>query len=75
MYEMFKIKEGKTAAESPWSNRVCECQNAILKESVQKTIDESRCKLETAVVWEASAKNSLSSHQGYSPNTLVFGRN
>ena len=52
--EMFNIKEVKTAAESPWSNRVCEYQNAILKESVRKTMDESRCKnLETAVVWTA----------------------
>ena len=75
MCEMFNIKEVKTAAERPWSNRVCEYQNAILKESVRKTIDESRFKLETAVVWAASAKNSLRSHQGYSPNTLVFGRN
>ena len=50
MCEMFNIEEAKTAAESPWSNRICERQNAILKESVQKTIDESGCKLETAVV-------------------------
>ena len=34
MCEMFDIEEAKTAAESPWSNRVCECQNAVLKESV-----------------------------------------
>ena len=72
---MFNIEEAKTAAESPWSNGVCERQNAILKESVRKTIDESGCKLETAVVSGVSAKNSLSGHQGYSPNTLVFGRN
>ena len=73
--EVFSIEEAKTTAESPWSNGVCECQNAILKESVQKTIDESGCKLETAVAWAVSAKNSLSGHQGCSPNTLVFGRN
>ena len=41
MCEMFNIQEAKTAAESPWSNGVCEGQNAILKESVQKTIDAS----------------------------------
>ena len=57
MCEMFNIKEAKTTAESPWSNGVCERQNAILKESVRKTIDESGCKLETAVVWAVSAKN------------------
>ena len=41
MCEMFNIQEAKTAAESPWSNGVCEGQNAILKESVQKTTDAS----------------------------------
>ena len=41
MCEMFNIQEAKTAAESPWPNGVCEGQNAILKESVQKTIDAS----------------------------------
>ena len=38
-------------------------------------MEETNCKLETAVVWAVSAKNSLSGHQGYSPNMLVFGRN
>ena len=41
MCEMFNIQEAKTAAESQWSNGVCEGQNAILKESVQKTTDAS----------------------------------
>ena len=27
------------------------------------------------MVWAVSAKNSLSGHQGYSPNMLVFGQN
>ena len=61
--------------QKPLPNGVCKCQNAILKESVQKTIDESGCKLETAVVWALNAKNSLSCHQGYSPTTLVLSRN
>ena len=47
---MFNIEEVKTFAESPWSNGVCERQNAILKETVRKTIDESGCKLEKAFV-------------------------
>ena len=56
-------------------NDVCECHNAAIKESVRKTMKETNFKLETAVVWAVSAKNSLSGHQGYSPNMLVFGRN
>ena len=75
MCEMFNIEESKTAAESPWSNGVCERHNAIIKESVRKTMEDSNCNLETAVVWAVSAKNSLSGHQGYSPNMLVFGKN
>ena len=56
-------------------NDVCERHNAAIKESVRKTMEETNFKLETAVVWAVSAKNSLSGHQGYSPNMLAFGRN
>ena len=38
-------------------------------------MEESGWKLETAVAWAVSAKNSLSGHHGYSPNILVFGKN
>ena len=38
-------------------------------------MEKKNCKLETAVVWAVGAKNSLSGHQGYSLNMLVFGRN
>lgn len=75
MCEMFNIEEAKTAAESPWSNGICERHNAVVKEAVRKTMEDSHCSLETAVVWAVSAKNSLSGHQGYSPNMLVFGKN
>ena len=75
MCEMLNVEEAKTAAESPWANGVCERHNAVIKETVRKTMEESKCSLETAVVWAVSAKNSLSGHQGYSPNVLVFGKN
>ena len=75
MCEMFNIEEAKTAAESPWANGVCERHNAVIKETIRKTMEESGCNLETAVVWAVSAKNSLSGHQGYSPNMLIFGKN
>ena len=75
MCEMFNIEEAKTAAESLWTNGACERHNAVIKESIRKTMEETNCKLETAVVWAVSAKNSLRGHQGYSPNMLVFGQN
>jgi len=75
MCENLNIKMMKTAAESPWSNGVCERHNAVIKESVLKTVEESKCSLGTAVAWAVSAKNSLHGHLGYSPNTLIFGKN
>ena len=44
MCKMFNIEEAKTAAESPWSNGVCEHHNAVIKESVTKTMEETSCK-------------------------------
>ena len=49
MCEMFNIEEAKTAAESPWANGVCERHNAVIKEAVLKTMEDSNCTLETAV--------------------------
>ena len=80
LYLLLKGKVRKAALELDidnikGENDVCECHNAAIKESVRKTMKETNFKLETAVVWAVSAKNSLSGHQGYSPNMLVFGRN
>ncbi len=75
MCEMFNIEMLKTSAESPWSNGLCERHNGVIKESVKKTMEDSKCSLKTAVSWATSAKNSLLGHQGYSPNTIVFGKN
>ena len=75
MCEAYGIEMMKTSAESPWSNGLCERHNGVLKESILKTIEDSQCSIETATAWAVSAKNSLMGHNGYSPNTLVFGRN
>ena len=75
MCEAFDIEMLKTSAESPWSNGLCERHNGVIKESVLKIIDDTKCSLETAVAWAVSSKNTLYGHGGYSPNTLVFGKN
>ena len=75
MCEAFGINIMRTSAESPWSNGLCERHNGVLKESILKTIEDSKCSLDTAVAWAVSSKNSLHGNNGYSPNTLVFGRN
>ena len=73
--ESFNIKLLNTAAESPWSNGVCEKLNGVLGKSVSKIIEDSHCDLETALSWSVSARNALSNFSGFSPNQLVFGYN
>ena len=64
-----------TAAESPWSNGLCECHNAILAEILLKIKEESACDLNTALSWAITAKNCLHNVNGFSPYQLVYGRN
>ena len=64
-----------TAAESPWSNGLCERHNAVLGESVDKIIEDTNCPLSTAVSWAVRAKNALQDNYDYSPNQPVFGQN
>ena len=55
--ENFNIKTKATAAESPWSNGICEYHNAIITETL-KMKEDSNCGWETALAWPLSAKNS-----------------
>lgn len=73
--EAFNIKIMTTSAESPWSNGVCERQNAVIGDIVRKIVDESGCDLEVALAWAVSARNTLTNYAGFSPNQLVFGHN
>ena len=64
-----------TAAESPWSNELCERHNAILADAVTKTVEDTGCELEVALSWALHAKNALPNVHGFSSYQLVFGRN
>ena len=64
-----------TAAESPWSNGICERHNAVIGNMVKKVMSEARCGIETALAWAVNAKNCLHNVYGFSPAQLVFGRN
>ena len=76
MAQNLNIVVRTTAAQSPWSNGLNERHNAILAESVKKTIEDAKCNFDIALAWAVSAKNALHSIKGgYSPNQLVFGRN
>lgn len=72
--EKFNIVLRTTAAESAWSNGLCERHNGVLADLMVKTMDDTKCDMTTAVCWALSAKNSLSNVYGYSPNQLVFGK-
>ena len=73
--EAFNAKIMTTAAESPWSNGICERQNAVLADSVRKIMSDSNCSVDVALAWSVAARNSLSNHSGFSANQLVFGQN
>ena len=73
--EVFNVRVLTTAAESPWSNGVCERQNAVLGDSVRKIVADCKCDVNVALAWAVAARNSLANYSGYAPNQLVFGRN
>ena len=73
--ENFNIKIKTTSAESPWSNRICECHNAIITETLLKVKEDSKCDWKTALDWALSAKNSLINVNRFSPHQIVFGKN
>lgn len=64
-----------TAAESAWSNGLCERHNGILGTMISKLVRNNDCSYDLAVHWAVAAKNSLDNVYGFSPNVLVFGRN
>ena len=73
--ETFNIVLKTTAAESAWSNGMCEKHNGVIGDMVAKIQMDSDCSLELALSWALSAKNSLMNVYGFSPNQLVFGYN
>lgn len=65
--ETFNIKIMTTAAESPWSNGVCEQLNAVIGDMVRKIMADSKCDLEVALAWAVSARNALTNVYGFFP--------
>ena len=73
--EAFNITIKTTAAESPWSNGICERLNGVLGTLVNKILDDVNCNIQMALAWAVSARNAYDNNSGYSPNQLVFGFN
>ena len=76
MCENLNIRMICTAAESPFSNGLCERNHAIIDETVMKIMaDQPTCSLQVALSWAVNSKNCLQMVGGFSPYQLVFGRN
>ena len=73
--EAFNINVINTAAESPWSNGICERLNGVLGDLVSKVLDDAKCDLQIALAWAVAARNAYDNNSGFSPNQLVFGFN
>ena len=71
--EHFNIVILTTAAESPWSNGLCERHNAVLADMLDKVIEEKQCASEIALCRVIHAKNSLSNVHGISPYQIAIG--
>ena len=76
MCENLNICVMNTAAESPFSNGLCERNHAVIDDMVHKILaDQPGCSLKIALSWAVHAKNTLHMVEGFSPYQLVFGRN
>ena len=75
MAEKCNIVLKTTAAESAFSNGLCERHNGILNATLDKVLASNDCCVDIALHWAVAAKNSLTNVYGFSPNVLVFGRN
>ena len=75
MAESMGIFVTTTAAESPWSNGLCERYNQVIGDSIDKILTDVDCSLTVALAWAVNAKNSLANVHGFSPAQLVFGFN
>ena len=70
--ELLDCKVITTAAFSPWSNGIVERHNAVIERMILKIVYETKCFVENALVWTASAKNSLHNNLGCSPINLCL---
>src|SRR5215469_17403920 len=72
--EAFSVEQWSTAAESPFSNGLCEKAVGLLKDKMRRLREDIDDK-NLVIDWAVSAHNCLSVKGGFSPNQLVFGRN
>ena len=74
MCEDLGVKVRKTAADSPFSNGLCERHNGLIAEIYDKIIEDVNCSPKIALAWATNSKNSYLNSYGFSPYTLVLGK-
>ena len=71
--DRFQIKMLFTAAESPWSNGVCDKAVGLMKEVLRKLKVEEKVSRQMAMMWTAAARNRLMMKDGFSPSQWCLG--
>ena len=56
-------------------NGLVERHNAVIGETMNNTLEDTKCSLKVSLAWTLHAKNNLSNAHGFSPYILVFGSN
>ena len=72
--ENLGVEVKSTAANSPFSNGVCERHNGLIGETFDKIMEDVKCNPSIALAWATNAKNSYNNSYGFSPYQLVFGK-
>ena len=49
--ETFNVRHKPTAAESPFSNGICERHNALIGEMTEKVLEDVGCSFDIALMW------------------------
>ena len=63
-----------TAANSPFSNGVCERRNGLIGETFDKIMEDVKCSPAIALAWATNANNSYNNSYGFSSYQLVLGK-
>ena len=76
MTSVLNVKVNTTAANSPFSNGVCERNHAVMDTMLLKLQAENpKTPLDDLISWACTVKNSMSMFAGFSPYQIVFGKN
>ena len=76
MMDLLGVRDGTSAAHSPWSCGVVERHHAVVDGTYQALLrDFPDYKKETLLQWAVFVKNSTTTTSGWSPYQIVYGKN